>query len=75
VSFRHALATEANVVAVIGLPARALGPSTSIASAITVIRRADPSETLVADLEEDWREQLSASGNFFQSFARLTDEG
>jgi hypothetical protein len=74
--FRHALATDMDVVAVIGLPPRAVGPSTAIASAVTVIRRAEPSDSLVADLEEDWREQLSASGNFFQSYlARLTDEG
>ena len=73
-TFRHSLAKEVDIPAIIGLPPRALGSLVGIPAAITILKRGEPSGSLVADLEEDWAQQLSVSGDFYRAYlARLSD--
>jgi hypothetical protein len=65
---RQWLQTNRQVLAIIGLPAGVL-ISTGIAPAILVIANAEArSETLVAELQDDWRAQLSERGEFLAAF-------
>ncbi|MEU1964373.1 N-6 DNA methylase [Micromonospora sediminicola] len=58
-SYRRYLASEYRVGALIGLPAGALD---TIRAVLLVIDRAEPGETFVAQLGEDWATQLSETG-------------
>lgn len=60
-ALRERLASERRVVAVIGLPQGVL-EGTTIAPALLVIEHSDPTETLIAELEGDWEQQLSEAG-------------
>lgn len=61
------LMANRRVVAVIGLPPGALD-SVSIPTTIVVIERSEPSDTIVANLQDDWAEQLSADGEFMGEY-------
>lgn len=58
------------VVAVIGLPAGALDRATSIATAILVIEAKAPIATLVAELKDDWSDQLRPMGSFWFDYVK-----
>ncbi|MBM7276135.1 N-6 DNA methylase [Gordonia rubripertincta] len=60
-SYRQFLASNYRVAAVIGLPSGAM-ISTSIRSILLVIDNADPGDTFVAQLGEDWIAQLGSEG-------------
>jgi len=65
-NYRHYLATNLRVSALIGLPSGAfLG--TSIPSVIIAIDNDRPSSTFVAQIGPDWQEQLSPSGSALQA--------
>lgn len=49
------------MVALIGLPGGAV-PGTGVRSVLVVIERAEPGETFVAQLGEDWESQLAPGG-------------
>lgn len=59
--FRQYLASEHRVAALIGLPSGAV-PGTGVRSVLIVIERAEPGETFVAQLGEDWETQLAPGG-------------
>lgn len=59
--YRHFLATRFRVAAILGLPTGAV-PGTSIRSVLMVIENAEPTDTFVAQLGDDWETQLAASG-------------
>ncbi|WP_441958714.1 N-6 DNA methylase [Mycolicibacterium houstonense] len=59
--YRQYLASEFRVAALIGLPSGAV-PGTGISSVLLVVDRADPGQTFVAQLGEDWETQLSREG-------------
>ncbi|MFA1541684.1 HsdM family class I SAM-dependent methyltransferase [Actinomadura monticuli] len=59
--YREYLASEHRVAALIGLPGGAI-PGTSVRSILIVIDRAEPGETFVAQLGEDWETQLAPGG-------------
>jgi type I restriction-modification system DNA methylase subunit len=67
---RKWVSEQVRVVAVIGLPHGLFGSATSIAAALLVLERSDPTETLVARLGDDWAEQLRDSGHFFGDYRR-----
>ena len=75
VGFRHQVSTDAHVEAIVGLPSGALAPSTRISTAITTFKNAPPATTLVGDLDEDWQEQVSPSGDFFLSYVDHLSSG
>ena len=60
-SYRQYLAHEFRVAALIGLPSGAL-EGTNIRAVLLVVDRAEPGETFVAQLGEDWVAQLSDTG-------------
>jgi type I restriction-modification system DNA methylase subunit len=64
---RDWLATHLRISALIGLPP-GMRPSTSIPTVILVIESKPPSETLVAELQDDWAHQLSLSGPFLAAY-------
>ena len=59
--YRQYLASEFRVAALIGLPSGAI-PGTGIRSVLLVIDRAEPGETFIAQLGEDWEAQLAVEG-------------
>lgn len=66
-ALRDWLTNEHNVVAIIGLPSGALF-GTKLESAIVIVDRARPSgSTFVADLKDDWAEQLSHDGEVLRA--------
>lgn len=60
-AYRRFLASDYRVGALIGLPARVLEP-TAVRAVLLVIDHAEPGETFVAQLGEDWVAQLSKTG-------------
>jgi hypothetical protein len=60
-SYRRFLVTQFRVAALVGLPSGALA-STGIRTVLMVIDKAEPSDTFVAQLGEDWEAQLSPGG-------------
>ena len=66
-AYRVYLSETRRIVAVIELPPRSLD-GTSVAPALIVIENAEPGETLVARLEEDWTSQLSENGEFYRAY-------
>lgn len=64
---RADLARSVRVVAIIELPTGTL-PTTAVKPVLVVIERTPPSETLMARLTEDWHEQLSPEGDFFEAY-------
>lgn len=71
-AYRHFLAEQFRVAALIGLPSGAT-PGTSIRSVLLVIDRAAPGQTLVAQLGEDWHTQLSAEGALMRAALQHID--
>ena len=64
-ALRDWLTDECDVIAIIGLPSGALF-GTKLESAIVIVDRKRPSgSTFVADLKDDWAEQLSDDGEVF----------
>jgi SAM-dependent methyltransferase len=59
--YRGYLAFHHRVAALIGLPGGAI-PATGVRSVLIVIDRAEPGETFVAQLGEDWETQLAPGG-------------
>lgn len=59
--FRRYVADHFHVAAVIGCPPGAV-PGSSIRSVLLVIDNAEPQETFVAQLGEDWETQLAPGG-------------
>ncbi|MBO2462677.1 HsdM family class I SAM-dependent methyltransferase [Actinomadura violacea] len=59
--YRRFLATHLRVAAILGLPAGAV-PRTGIRSVLLVIDNAEPSDTFIAQLGEDWEAQLAPGG-------------
>ena len=59
--YRHFLASNFRIDAIIGLPQGAV-PGISIRSVLMVIDRAAPNDTFVAQLGEDWEAQLAPGG-------------
>lgn len=59
--YRQYLAEEHRVAALIGLPGGAV-PGSGVRSVLVVIERAEPGETFVAQLGEDWESQLAPGG-------------
>jgi hypothetical protein len=66
-AYRHYLSETFWVVAVIELPSRTFA-ATSIAPALIVIQRTAPGQTMVASLDEDWKQQLSDNGSFYKAY-------
>lgn len=60
-AFRHYLANEFRVAAIIGLPSGAMA-DTHIRSVLLVIDRTEPGDTFIAQLSEDWEAQLAEDG-------------
>jgi hypothetical protein len=69
---RQSIAASFRLVAVIRLPSGVLG-TTSIAPALLVVERREPSDTLFAVLEEDWLEQLQPGGEFYEMYLSRID--
>lgn len=59
--YRQYVASEFRVAVLIGLPSGAL-PGTTIRSVLLVIDRAEPGETFIAQLGEDWEAQIGVEG-------------
>lgn len=59
--YRQYLASEFRVAALIGLPSGAI-PGTGINSVLLVVDHAEPGQTFVAQVGEDWETQLSRGG-------------
>jgi SAM-dependent methyltransferase len=59
--YRQFLATQFRVGAILGLPSGAV-PGTGVRSVLMVIEKADPTETFVAQVGDDWEAQLAAGG-------------
>ena len=72
--FRQSLATTTRIVALVGLP-EGLFIGTSIPSALIVLEKSPPTETLVADLRDDWYEQLSLGGATWERYTELVGQG
>lgn len=66
---RDRLARDLRVVAVVELPPGVFA-ATRIGSAIVVLEKRLPSETLVARLGADWAAQLAPTGDFFAAYQR-----
>lgn len=64
---REWLSNNLRIVAIVGLPAGALS-TTGVASALVVLEHSSPTETLIANLQDDWSEQLAPEGEFFQNY-------
>lgn len=64
---RARLACTMRVVSVVELPGGVL-KNTKIQCGIVVLEKSAPGETLVARLTDDWKEQLSATGEFFRTY-------
>lgn len=60
-AYRSYLASQFRIAAVIGLPSGAV-PGAAIGSLILVIDRADPTDTFIAQLGDDWRDQIAPGG-------------
>ncbi|MFE5879601.1 N-6 DNA methylase [Streptomyces hydrogenans] len=60
-SYRTFLANEFHVAALIGLPRGAMS-GTGVRSVLVVIDKAEPADTFVAQLGEDWETQLEPEG-------------
>ena len=61
---REAVLGRARVTAVVGLPPGVLEPFTGLSPALLVLEDAAPTQTLMAELREDWSEQVSPGGGF-----------
>jgi tRNA G10 N-methylase Trm11 len=72
--FRLELANRARITALLGLP-DGLFTSTSIPSALVVVEKSPPTDTLIADLRDDWYEQLSPGGACWQRYVELVEQG
>ena len=59
--YRQYLASQFRVAVLIGLPSGAI-PGTTIRSVLLVIERAEPGETFIAQLGEDWDAQIGVEG-------------
>jgi hypothetical protein len=64
--YRRFLAETVHVAAVVGLPPGALR-GTGIPSVLTVLQKSAPGETFVAQLEQDWQQQLSDEGEVMRA--------
>lgn len=64
--YREYLATHLRVAALIGLPSGAL-TGTRIPSVLLVLEAAEPSLTFIAQLGEDWEDQLASNGAALQA--------
>jgi type I restriction-modification system DNA methylase subunit len=71
---REWLSDRFHVVSIIGLPSGAVA-GTAIPSCLVVIDAAAPGPTLVADLDDDWQQQLSDGGAFLAAFREHTEGG
>ncbi|MET9966040.1 N-6 DNA methylase [Streptomyces sp. NPDC006356] len=71
-SYRTFLAHEFRVAALIGLPRGALS-GTGVRSVLMVIDRAEPSQTFVAQLGEDWETQLEPEGAALSAALEFVD--
>ncbi|MFF0366399.1 N-6 DNA methylase [Micromonospora sp. NPDC005087] len=72
--YRQHLATRAHVAALIGLPSGSL-LGTKVPSTLVVLAAEEPGDTFVAQLEQDWREQLAPDGAVFRALlAHLGDQ-
>lgn len=60
--YRRFLINHLRVAAVIGLPPGAFPAASGVPTVLLVLDRADPGETFVAQLGNDWREQLTDTG-------------
>ena len=67
-ALRSWLASNYRVTALVGLPA--VSPITQIPLMLVVIDNSPPSSTVVADLTDDWFEQLSAGTELSQCLSR-----
>ncbi len=67
---REAVLGRARVTAVVGLPPGVLEPFTGLSPALLVLEDAAPTQTLMAELREDWSEQVSPSGGFLREYLR-----
>ncbi len=67
---REALLGRARVTAIIGLPPGVLEPFTALSPALLVLEDAAPTQTLMAELREDWSEQVSPDGDFLREYLR-----
>jgi type I restriction-modification system DNA methylase subunit len=72
--YRQHLAKEFRVGALIGLPTGAM-PGTAIRSVLLVIDRAEPGETFIAQLGEDWEAQLGSGGAAIEAALAHLDGG
>lgn len=72
--YRQYLANEFRVAALIGLPSGAV-PGTAIRSVLLVVDRAEPGETFVAQLGEDWEAQLGREGAAIEAARAHLDGG
>lgn len=71
-SYREFLAREFRIAALIGLPSGSV-PGSGIRSVILVIDRSQPTETFVAQLGDDWREQLAPGGAALEAALQHVD--
>ncbi|MEV4814915.1 N-6 DNA methylase [Micromonospora tulbaghiae] len=72
--YRQYLATRAHVAALIGLPSGSL-LGTKLPSTLVVLAAEEPGDTFVAQLEQDWKEQLAPDGAVFRALlAHLGDQ-
>lgn len=72
---REALLGRARVTAIIGLPPGVLEPFTGLSPALLVLEDATPTQALMAELREDWSEQLSPGGDFLREYLRHLEAG
>lgn len=71
--YRRFLAETMRVTAIIGLPPGAM-PGTQVASVIAIFEKSSPGQTFVAQLEQDWQQQLSSEGEVLRALLAHLDE-
>jgi hypothetical protein len=65
---RRTLATHLRVVAVVELPKAGVVPGVVVSPTLLVLEAGEPRETLMAQLGDDWRDQLTENGEFFRAY-------
>lgn len=70
--YRQFLAQTVRVAAIVGLPSGALR-GTGVPSVLTVIEKSAPGETFIAQLEQDWPQQLSDDGDVMRALLAHLD--
>lgn len=71
---RAHIVRTSRVTAVVELPARVL-PGAAIRLGLVVIEKVPPSDTLLADLGDDWQQQLSPTGGFMRAYHEHISRG